>query len=84
MPDEILADLVSAGVATRAVEVGDPGVTHDARVPRDQLPAYFGPTEPGAPHSHEWGAALADAAEDSPLEGPALAPYGQAADLEER
>ena len=79
MPDDILADLVSAGVATRAVDVGDPGVTHDARVPRDQLPAYLGPTEPGAPHSHEWGAALADAGEDSPIEGPGLAPYEQAA-----
>lgn len=78
MPDDILADLVSAGVASRSVEVGDPGVTHDASVPRDQLPAYFGPTEPAAPHSHEWGAALADSAEDSPIDGPALAPYDQA------
>ncbi len=79
MPDDILADLVSAGVPSRAVEVGDPGVTHDAGVPRDQLPTYFGPTEPTAPHSHEWGAALADAGEDSPIDGPALAPYEQAA-----
>jgi hypothetical protein len=54
-------------------------VIHDADVPRDQLPAYTGPTEPAAPHRHEWGAALADSPEDSPLEGPALAPYGQAA-----
>lgn len=79
MPEDILADLVSAGVASRAIDVGDPGVTHDASVPRDQLPAYFGPTEPAAPHSHEWGAALADAGEDSPIEGPGLAPYEQAA-----
>lgn len=79
MPDDILADLVAAGVPTRTVELGDPGVTHDASVPRDELPAYLGPAEPAAHHTHEWGAALADAPEDSPIEGPALAPYGQAA-----
>jgi CTP:molybdopterin cytidylyltransferase MocA len=79
MPDDILADLVAAGVPTRTVELGDPGVTHDASVARDQLPDYLGPAEPAAPHTHEWGAALADAPEDSPIEGPALAPYGQAA-----
>lgn len=79
MPEDILADLVAAGVATRNIELGDPGVTHDARVPRDQLPPYFGPMEPAAPHSHEWGAALADSPEDSPIEGPSLAPYEQAA-----
>jgi len=77
MPDDILADLVAAGVTTRAVELGDPGVTFDADVPRADLPAYVGPSEPAAQHRHEWGAALADAAEDSPIEGPALAPYGQ-------
>jgi CTP:molybdopterin cytidylyltransferase MocA len=77
-PDDILADLIAAGLPSRSVELGDPGVIHDADVPRDQLPAYTGPTEPAAPHRHEWGAALADSPEDSPLEGPALAPYGQA------
>lgn len=79
MPDEIVADLVAAGVPSRSIELGDPGVIHDASVPRSDLPAYSGPLEPAAPHSHEWGAALADNADDSPLEGPALAPYGQAA-----
>ena len=79
MPDDVLADLAGAGVAIRAIEVGDPGVIHDASVPHDQLPEYTGPTEPAAAHRHEWGAALADSPEDSPLEGPALAPYGQAA-----
>jgi len=78
MPDEIIADLVAGGVLTRTLDLGDPGATHDASTPRDQLPEYTGPTEPAARHTHEWGAALADAAEDSPLEGPALAPYGQA------
>lgn len=84
MPDEIIADVIASGVAARSLDLGDPGTTHPGSVPRDQLPAYTGPSEPAAPHSHEWGAALADAAEDSPLEGPALAPYGQAAELQER
>lgn len=79
MPEEILADLVAAGVPMRSLELGDPGVNHDASVPRDQLPEYVGPSEPAAPHSHEWGAALADSPEDSPIEGPSLAPYEQAA-----
>jgi CTP:molybdopterin cytidylyltransferase MocA len=80
MPDEILADVIAAGVPARVLDLGDPGTTHDGSIPRDQLPAYIGPTEPLTPHSHEWGAALADEPEDMPLEGPALAPYGQAAD----
>ncbi len=80
MPDDILADLVAAGMPTRTIELGDPGTTHGAGVARADLPPYVGPSEPAAPHSHEWGAALADAAEDSPLEGPSLAPYGQAAE----
>jgi CTP:molybdopterin cytidylyltransferase MocA len=79
-PDDIVADVVAAGAPTRSIPLGDPGTTHDGSVPRDQLPPYSGPIEPAAPHSHEWGAALADDAEESPLEGPALAPYGQAAD----
>jgi len=78
MPDQILADLEVAGVPTRAIELGDPGVTHDAAVARVDLPDYLGPSEPAAPHRHEWGAAQADDPEDSPIEGPALAPYDQA------
>jgi CTP:molybdopterin cytidylyltransferase MocA len=82
MPDELVADLAASGISRRAIELGDPGTTHDGSVPRDQLPPYLGPSEPAAPHSHEWGAALADESEETPLEGPALAPYGQAEDLE--
>jgi CTP:molybdopterin cytidylyltransferase MocA len=82
MPPQILDDLVAAGVASRNVEVGDPGVLHDSSTPRSELPVYLGPTEPAARHTHEWGAALADAAEDSPIEGPGLAPYEQAASTE--
>jgi len=78
MPDQIVADIVAAGIAARTIELGDPGTTHDGSVPRDQLPPYLGPDEPAAPHSHEWGAALADESEEAPLEGPTLAPYGQA------
>ncbi len=77
-PDEIVADLVATGVAARTIELGDPGTTHDGSIARDQLPPYLGPSEPAAPHAHEWGAALADESEETPLEGPALAPYGQA------
>jgi CTP:molybdopterin cytidylyltransferase MocA len=78
MPDQIVADVVAAGIAARTIELGDPGTTHDGSTPRDQLPPYLGPEQPAAPHTHEWGASLADEAEDTPLEGPALAPYGQA------
>jgi CTP:molybdopterin cytidylyltransferase MocA len=78
-PDDIVADVIAAGAPARSLALGDPGTTHDGSVPRDQLPPYAGPTEPAAPHTHEWGAALADSPEDSPLEGPALAPFDQAA-----
>jgi CTP:molybdopterin cytidylyltransferase MocA len=78
-PDDIVADVIAAGAPVRSIPLGDPGTTHDGTIPRDQLPPYSGPTEPAAPHTHEWGAALADATDESPLEGPALAPYGQAA-----
>ncbi len=78
-PDEIIADMIASGVPARTLELGDPGTTHDGSVAREDLPPYVGPSEPVAPHGHEWGAALGDAPEDSPLSGPALAPYGQAA-----
>ena len=78
MPNQILDDIVAAGLATRAIELGDPGVIHDAGTPRRDLPEYLGPSEPAAPHRHDWGAATADDPEDSPIEGPVLAPYDQA------
>ena len=55
-------------------------MTHDLSVARRDLPPYVGPAVPAGGHAHEWGAAAADVPEDGPLEGPALAPYGQAAD----
>ena len=78
MPDEIVEDLVERSVDLRLVELGDPGVTHDASTPRADLPPYEGPSHDAVDHSHEWGAAAADRLEESPLEGPALAPYDQA------
>lgn len=80
MPDDIVEELAAAGGSIRLIDLGDPGTTHDASISRADLPAYDGPPEPPAAHSHEWGAALANQAEETPLEGPALAPYGQAAD----
>jgi CTP:molybdopterin cytidylyltransferase MocA len=78
-PDDIVADVIAGGVPARDLDLGDPGTIHDGSVPREQLPPYTGPLEPVAPHSHEWGAAVENAADESPLSGPALAPYGQAA-----
>jgi hypothetical protein len=77
-PDELLEDLVAAGAPLRRLELGDPGTTIDRTTPRSELPPYEGPPQPAAAHVHEWGAALADESEEAPLEGPALAPYGQA------
>jgi len=78
-PDALFLDLAAAGVATRALDLGDPGVIHDRSTPRADLPPYTGPSKPAAGHVHEWGAGIADQPEDAPLAGPSLAPYGQAA-----
>lgn len=79
MPDDLLADLERAGVPFRLVDLGDPGVVHDVETPRHELPPFEGPSQPASGHVHEWGNPAADMPEDSPLEGPALAPYEQAA-----
>lgn len=78
MPDEVLTDVAATGVRIHALELGDPGTVHDRTVPLADLPPYVGPTEPAAPHTHEWGAAIATDLDDAPLTGPALAPYEQA------
>jgi CTP:molybdopterin cytidylyltransferase MocA len=80
MPDAILEEIVAGGAPERALELGDPGVTHDLSVARRDLPPYVGPAAPAGGHVHEWGAAAGEVPEEAPLEGPALAPYGQAAD----
>ena len=79
MPASGVASCAATGVATRALDLGDPGVIHDRSTPRADLPPYTGPAEPPAAHVHEWGAAIADQPDDAPLSGPSLAPYGQAA-----
>ena len=78
MPPQILDDVIAAGTPDRPVELGDPGVALDRSTPRSELPPYVGPKEPVAGHVHEWGAAQAEASDDGPLEGPALAPYAPA------
>jgi CTP:molybdopterin cytidylyltransferase MocA len=55
MPPEVVADLI-ATVPSRIIEMGDPGVIHDADTAPSELPAYEGPPDPPAGHTHEWGA----------------------------
>jgi CTP:molybdopterin cytidylyltransferase MocA len=62
MPLDVVHALVQ-GVPSRVVEMGDPGVIHDADTPITELPAYHGPPEPPAGHSHEWGADVVAEAE---------------------
>jgi hypothetical protein len=77
MPDDIVAALVGR-LPNAIVELGDPGVVFDLDTPRAELPPFEAPPPPPAGHQHEWGAAIADRPDDAPLEGPGLAPYGQA------
>jgi CTP:molybdopterin cytidylyltransferase MocA len=81
MPDEVVAALEQQ-VPARVVEVGDPGVVHDATVAYADLPPYDGPPDPPAGHTHEWGDGVEEDGvdEDVPGEGRGLAPYPQAAD----
>lgn len=78
LPNELMSDLQTAGLPIRLVELGDPGVTHGRDTPSESLPAYEGPAQPVGGHPPEWGAAAADHSDDSPLQGPSLAPYEQA------
>jgi CTP:molybdopterin cytidylyltransferase MocA len=58
MPPDVVADLV-ATIRSRTVEMGDPGVVHDVETAPADLPAYEGPPDPPAGHTHEWGADVA-------------------------
>jgi CTP:molybdopterin cytidylyltransferase MocA len=78
MPPAIVEQVIASGVPDRHIDLGDPGVTHDRDTARADLPPYVGPTDPPAGHVHEWGAQVADQADDAPLEGPSLAPYAPA------
>ena len=55
MPPLVIEDLVAA-LPGRIIEVGDPGVVHDAETAPADLPSYEGPPDPPAGHTHEWGA----------------------------
>jgi CTP:molybdopterin cytidylyltransferase MocA len=55
MPLDVVHELVAA-VPARVVDVGDPGVIHDAETTSADLPTYEGPPDPPAGHTHEWGA----------------------------
>ena len=78
MPDDIIADVIATGVQSTTIDLGDPGTTIDGSTPSSDLPPYVGPTEPVAHHRHEWGSEITDAPDESPLAGPALAPYDRA------
>ena len=58
MPPAVIDDL-AATIPSRVVEVGDPGVIHDVDTAPGDLPAYEGPPDPPAGHTHEWGADVA-------------------------
>jgi hypothetical protein len=47
--------LRAAGVATRLVELGDPGIVHDVGTPVADLPEFRGPPEPVAGAAPDWG-----------------------------
>jgi CTP:molybdopterin cytidylyltransferase MocA len=79
MPGQALEILVQRGVPQRLIELGDPGVTHDLDTPEDRLPPYEGPAGP-LEQAPEWGSAAAERDDGAALEGPALAPFEQAAD----
>ena len=81
-PDDVAARLAASGANHVELDLGDPGTTYDRETPRSELPPYVGPVDPPAGHVHEWGAAMADAPDDGPLEGPSLAPYAPAGSSE--
>jgi len=58
MPPAVVDDLI-ASMPSRVIEMGDPGVAFDADTPQAELPAYEGPPDPPAGHTHEWGADVA-------------------------
>ena len=61
MPLDVIQALVAA-VPARVIELGDPGAIHDVSTAPADLPAYEGPPDPPAGHTHEWGADVASEA----------------------
>jgi CTP:molybdopterin cytidylyltransferase MocA len=80
MPDVLMQTLFDSAPLADTIDTGDPGAVHDISTEMNALPPYDGPPQPVAGHAPEWGAAAAEMPDDAPLEGPALAPYGQAAE----
>jgi len=66
MPDA-LAEALAGAVPSRAIDTGDPGVTHDLDTARESLPPYGGPPEPPTARQHEWGAAVAAEQDADPV-----------------
>ena len=58
-PADTFVRAASSGSAADPTDAGDPGVIHDADTAAEDLPAYQGPPEPLAAHTHEWGADVA-------------------------
>lgn len=61
--EEAVDALIAGGVPVRLVELGDPGIIHDAATARAALPEYQGPPEPAAGPPPDWNQALAESAE---------------------
>jgi len=79
MPPDVIDGLATTN-PTRVVEVGDPGVVHDADTAYADLPPYDGPPDPPAGHTHEWGDGVEEGVDEGvPGEGRGLSPYPQAA-----
>lgn len=66
---ELAGALRSAGVPTRLVELGDPGIVHDLATPLAELPVFRGPPEPVGAAAPDWG-------ERVPASDPAATPPG--------
>jgi len=58
---ELAASLRGAGIHTRLVELGDPGVVHDLATAAKELPEFTGPPEPVGAKAHDWGERVPEA-----------------------
>lgn len=71
--NDALGDLAGvlrgAGVPTRLVELGDPGIVHDRSTAAEDLPPFVGPPEPVGSARPDWGDRI-PAADPSPTPPP--------------
>jgi hypothetical protein len=74
LPDDIVADLVAAGVVLRILDLGDPGTVMDGATARYDLPPYEGPAPDRSRAGAEWGSPAADRPDDAPLSAAASVP----------